>query len=71
MKTKFHIFIATLGYQFLALGCLVSACPLCQAGATQKTQSAYLNTTVLLMSVPIISGGILFFWLKGKYGKGE
>jgi len=71
MKTKILIFLAAFSYQLLAFGYKIAACPLCQAGATKKTQSAYLNTTFLLMSVPIISGGILFFWLKAKYGKGE
>jgi hypothetical protein len=55
MKLKILIFIAALNYQLLALSYQVAACPLCQAGATKKTQSAYLGTTVLLMSVPIAS----------------
>ncbi|HTB31570.1 MAG TPA: hypothetical protein VK808_06065 [Bacteroidia bacterium] len=71
MKSKIILFLVAISYQLLAISYKVAACPLCQAGATKKTQSAYLNTTVLLMSVPIISGGILFFWLKAKYGKGE
>ncbi len=66
---KFKIF-SLLSF-LLFIGYSLSACPLCQAGATKKTQSAYLDTTFLLMSIPIISGAILFFWLKGKYGKGE
>jgi len=70
MKTKSALKYILVIFSFFIFHFSFS-CPLCQAGATKKTQSAYLNTTVLLMSVPIISGGILFFWLKGKYGKGE
>ena len=71
MKTKFLVFTAFLSYQLLAIGYSAIACPLCQAGATKKTQSAYLDSTFLLMFTPLIAGGFLFFWLRGKYGKGE
>lgn len=71
MKTKFLIALTTICYQLLAIGYKVAACPLCQAGGTKKTQSAYLDTVVLLISVPVISGGILFFWIKAKYNKVE
>ena len=71
MKIKVFIFFAALSYQLLALSYSVAACPLCQAGATKKTQSAYLDSTFLLMSLPIISGGALFFWLRAKYKSGE
>ena len=71
MKTKFYIFIAVLCCQVFCFASYVSACPLCQAGATKKTQAAYLDTTFLLMSIPIVGGGIFFFWLRAKYGRGE
>lgn len=71
MKSKFLFLITAIVGQLVLLTNTVIACPLCQAGATKQTQSAYLSTTVLLISVPIISGLFLFFWLRAKYSKGE
>jgi hypothetical protein len=71
MKKKILIFIAALSYQILSISYKASACPLCQAGATKQTQAAYLGTTILLMSIPMVSLGLLIFWLRGKYGKSE
>ena len=43
-----------------------SACPLCQAGATKRTQKAYEQTTALLALLPILAGGGIGFWLYNK-----
>jgi hypothetical protein len=66
MKRKIVIVYFVL---FAYLSNPITACPLCQAGATKKTQSAYIQTTILLMCIPIIGGGGLFFWLRKKYRK--
>jgi hypothetical protein len=71
MKTRFFIILAAISYQLLAISYSASSCPLCQAGATKKTQAAYLDSTFLLMLLPIISGAVLFFWLRSKYKGGE
>jgi hypothetical protein len=59
-------------FLFLALCTLpffVKACPLCQAGATKRSQKAYNETIVLLASLPLIGGGGIFYWLYSKRKK--
>jgi hypothetical protein len=51
-----------------ALPILGSACPMCQAGATKRTQKAYLQTTAILALIPLLGGGSIFYWF---YSKGK
>ncbi len=45
---------------------LAGACPLCQTGATKRSQKAYNETIILLASMPLLSGGGIFYWLYSK-----
>jgi hypothetical protein len=53
-------------YPLLALPVLTQACPLCQAGATKRSQKAYNETIILLASLPLVGGGSIFYWLYTK-----
>jgi hypothetical protein len=55
------IMIAICAMPFFA-----DACPLCQAGATKRSQKAYNQTIILLACMPLVSGGGIFFWLYSK-----
>jgi hypothetical protein len=44
------------------------ACPLCQAGATKRTQKAYEETTAILALLPLLSAGGIYYWIR-KQGK--
>lgn len=44
------------------------ACPLCQAGATKRTQKAYEETTAILALLPLLGAGGIYFWIR-KNGK--
>ena len=50
---------------------LVNACPLCQAGATKKTQKAYEETTAILALIPILGGGGISYWFISKARKNK
>jgi len=47
----------------------IDACPLCQAGATKKTQKAYEETTAILALIPILGGGGISYWFISKARK--
>lgn len=51
---------------FFIVPFFVSACPLCQAGATKRSQKAYNQTIILLACMPLVSGGGIFYWLYSK-----
>jgi hypothetical protein len=59
-----------LTFMFL-LPVLADACPLCQAGATKKTQKAYEETTALLALIPILGGGGITYWLYSMVKKNK
>jgi hypothetical protein len=60
---RWKFFIVVL---LLVLPFVVQACPLCQAGATKRTQKAYNETIILLASLPLVGGGGIFYWLYSK-----
>ncbi|MGP8214430.1 MAG: hypothetical protein ACLQQ4_02590 [Bacteroidia bacterium] len=53
-------------FSLWALPFFANACATCQAGGTPRTRNAYLVTTIILISVPFISGGSIFYWLYSK-----
>ena len=53
----------------LALPLISDACPLCQAGATKRTQKAYVQTTILLALLPLAGGGGIIYWFLSKAKK--
>lgn len=63
--------IYTLFIMLAFLPALSDACPLCQAGATKRTQKAYKETTALLALLPLVGAGSIFFWLYSKYKKNQ
>ena len=63
---NFRVKYLLLFLVLLALPILTVACPLCQAGATKRTASAYKETTALLALLPIAGGGGIFYWLYSK-----
>ncbi len=64
MKKKYLILVLYTALWILPV--VTEACPLCQAGATKKTQKAYEETTALLALLPILGGGGIFYWLYSK-----
>jgi hypothetical protein len=53
------------------LPAFVKACPMCQAGATKKTQTAYEETTAILALIPILGGGGISYWFYSKVKKNK
>jgi len=66
MKTV-KVLIVLMGIYLAPI--LSSACPLCQAGATKRTQKAYEETTAILALLPIVGGGGIFYWLYSRSKK--
>ncbi len=52
----------------MLLSASAQACPLCQAGATKRTQKAYEETTAILALLPLLSAGGIYYWIR-KQGK--
>ncbi len=51
---------------------IIKACPLCQGGGTSpETIRAYKGITLLLALLPVLGGGILFYWIYTKIKKIE
>ena len=64
---KFKVLIIFIGIYLSPV--FSSACPLCQAGATKRTQKAYEETTAILALLPIVGGGGIFYWLYSRSKK--
>lgn len=62
MKRKYLILTIFTAIYFLPVAS--NACPLCQAGATKRTNKAYKEVTAFLALLPIIGGGGIFYWLR-------
>jgi hypothetical protein len=69
MKRKYIILSIFVASCFLPA--LSDACPLCQAGATKRTNKAYTEVTAFLALLPIIGGGGIFYWLHAKSKKSD
>ena len=67
MKRKYITLLVLVG--LWTAPAITNACPLCQAGATKKTQKAYEQTTALLALIPLIGGGGIFYWMYSRSKK--
>ena len=60
--------IISVLFAVLLFSVAADACPLCQAGATKRTQKAYEETTAILALLPLLSAGGIYYWIR-KQGK--
>lgn len=64
MKVYKKYFLLTLAFYLPGISW---ACSVCQGGYTPKQVNAYLITTCLLASMPIIMAGLIFYWIYKRY----
>ena len=60
---KYPIFLLVCVF-LLALPAVAGACPMCQGGTTGGSIMAYRGTTILLVLLPFISGGLIYRYIK-------